>query len=292
MRIGVSLPFGYLAGALASRDEQLLAEAFGPPSACLELLRGHGADSIELGRINAKADPGEVRLAAAGVIDAGLGLTLHGYLPDPMAPGGFAALYPPLAPLAELLRAAGTRAVMVLHCHRGAAGEEEAELGEESAAFVQRLVSALDREGLPWRIALEITRNRGLADPGDTYEGLLAIAEHLEEEAAGFCWDLGHTHWNVLQGSLPASAPPAFLRRVIHTHLHDLSPEGQTHWPLTERRLPLGTYLGALSAAGYRGVYNLELYPSRWAAVRDVRESMLASLAILLEVDGREGKGP
>ena len=78
MRIGFSLPFRYLSGTPMSRDEQLLAEAFGPPSACLELLRLRRVTSIELGRINANTDPGEVLLAAARVLDAGLGLTLHG----------------------------------------------------------------------------------------------------------------------------------------------------------------------------------------------------------------------
>ncbi len=281
MRIGFSLPLRYLAETPASTDEQLLAEALGPPSACLALLRLRGVASIELGRINANTDPGEALLAAARVLEAGLGLTLHGYLPDPAADGPFAAFFPPLAPLAGLLGRAGTPFVMVLHSYRGNAGEDPEIFRERSAALLRRLASALGRENLPGRVALEIARNQGRADPGHSYQGLLEIRERAGHGAIGFCWDLGHAHRNVLEEKIPPAAPPEFLRHVIHVHLHDLAPDGQTHWPLTERRLPLGAYLGALSALNYQGVYNIELYPSRWAAVRDVKQSILESLDIL-----------
>ena len=281
MRIGFSLPFRYLSGTPMSRDEQLLAEAFGPPSACLELLRLRRVTSIELGRINANTDPGEVLLAAARVLDAGLGLTLHGYLPDPTVEGCFATLFPPLASLAGLIGKARVHAVMVLHSYRGTAGDDLAMFMERSVALLRRLALALERENLPWRVALEITRNQGRIDPGDTYQDLLEIRERVGHEVVGFCWDVGHAHWNVLRDKIFPAAPPEFLKHIIHTHLHDLAPDGQTHWPLTERRIPLGTYIGALSALNYQGVYNIELYPSRWAAVRDVKESILASLDIL-----------
>ena len=284
MKIGFSLPFRYLSGTPVSRDEQLLAEAFGPPSVCLALLRLRGVASIELGRINAEADPGEVRLAAERVLDAGLGLTLHGYLPDPLREGCFAKLFPPLASLAGLLGQASVHAVMVLHSYSGTAGEDLAMFKERSVALLRRLACALERENLPLRVALEITRNQGRVDPGNKYEDLLEIRARAGEESFGFCWDLGHTHWNVLRDKLLPPAPPDFLRHVIHTHLHDLAPDGQTHWPLTERYLPLGTYIGALSSVNYQGVYNIELYPSRWAVVRDVKESILVSLDILKSV--------
>ena len=170
---------------------------------------------------------------------------------------------------------------MVLHSYRGTAGDDLAMFMERSVALLRRLALALERENLPWRVALEITRNQGRIDPGDTYQDLLEIRERVGHEVVGFCWDVGHAHWNVLRDKIFPAAPPEFLKHIIHTHLHDLAPDGQTHWPLTERRIPLGTYIGALSALNYQGVYNIELYPSRWAAVRDVKESILASLDIL-----------
>lgn len=283
MKIGFSLPMRYLSEKPESRDEQLLNEAFGPPAACLALLRLHGVTSIELGRIKADADPREARLAAERVLAAGLGLTLHGYQPNPAADGCFAAFFPPFALLAELFGQEGTPTVIVLHSYRGSAGENMAVYREQSATLLHRLALALERENLPCRIALEVTRNQGRVDPGNSYRDLLEIRERTGHEGLGFCWDIGHAHWNVLQDELFPAAPPEFLKHVIHTHLHDLAPDGQTHWPLTERRIPLGTYLGALSDLNYQGVYNIEFYPSRWAAVRDVKQSILESLDILMD---------
>ena len=78
---------------------------------------------------------------------------------------------------------------------------------------------------------------------------------------AGFCWDIGHAFWNVTHGKMDLQAPTGFVAGVIHTHLHDLAADGQTHWPFSEGRVPLATYLEALRGVGYQGVFNLEMYP-------------------------------
>ncbi|MGE5550627.1 MAG: sugar phosphate isomerase/epimerase family protein [Bacteroidota bacterium] len=292
MKVGFSFPYRYLSGTPESQDEHILVETFGPPATCLELLRRRGVASIELGRINTEADPGEIRQAGARVFDAGLGLTLHGYLPDLTVEGGFTALFPPLAALAGLLGQKQARALMVLHSYRGTAEDDPAVFKERNISFLRRLTSALAQERINLRVAVEVTRNQGRVDPSTSYEDLLEVRERVGWEDLGFCWDVGHTQWNVDRGKLSPQAPPEFVRNIIHTHLHDLAADGQTHWPLTERRLPLGTYLSALKAVDYQGVYNIEFYPSRWAAVRDVKDSYLASLEIVKALAGEGRKRP
>ena len=62
-----------------------------------------------------------------------------------------------------------------------------------------------------------------------------------------------------------------FSAAVIHTHIHDLGPDGRTHWIFKENIIPLADYVGQLKVVGYEGVYNLELSFDRFAAEENQR---------------------
>jgi len=68
---------------------------------------------------------------------------------------------------------------------------------------------------------------------------------------------------------------------VIHTHVHDMSPEGQTHWPLDGGRVPLARNARLLRRAGYRGLYCLELSPDRFQGRKPVAAAFLEGLRLL-----------
>jgi sugar phosphate isomerase/epimerase len=131
---------------------------------------------------------------------------------------------------------------------------------------------------MPVRVALEIMRyHSDICDPCITYPGLLDIARDVDSTKVGFCWDIGHALSSVAQDRLELDPPSEFLRRVIHVHVHDVAPDGDTHWPLTDNPL-LVHIIRKLVTAGYRGVYNLELSPPRWPPGTDVRAKALESI--------------
>lgn len=283
MKIGVSLPPDYLAGSAASPTARLIEERCGDASSFLAQLKAAGAASIELRKIDPDTPPRLAQKALSTVLEAGLEVSIHGYLPASWAPGAVEEMLPPLAGVIDELRTSRTESILTLHSYRAESGSLSP-LVERTTSFVGALIEALEGASLPTRIALELNREKGLIDPSTTYDGLLRMRRELADERVGFCWDFGHAYRNVLAGSLPPETPAEFVARVIHTHVHDLSASLQTHWPLSEGRVPLTTYVTALESAGYGGVYNLELSPKRYREVLDVSETFLDGVRRLARV--------
>jgi sugar phosphate isomerase/epimerase len=72
---------------------------------------------------------------------------------------------------------------------------------------------------------------------------------------------------------------------VGHTHIHDLTATGRTHGPLAEVEGPIGDQVRALARSGYRGIYDLELEPSRWGVdPAEARAAVERSVAVLREM--------
>ena len=113
--------------------------------------------------------------------------------------------------------------------------------------------------------------------------GVLSAVREAALPNIGTCWDFGHFYWDHLTHPtlLPEDLPPAsFIACAVHTHIHSVH-EDTTHFPLTMGELPLKPYLSALVAAGYRGVFNLEPEPERWADSVDAAEEIVRSVSIL-----------
>ena len=89
---------------------------------------------------------------------------------------------------------------------------------------------------------------------------VLDAVNGTDNRAIGICFDMGHWFYRVkATGSgIPDMMPPAFRRRIVHTHIHAL--DGlNTHFPLiSPYELPLKRYI-ELMAYGYFGLYNLNL---------------------------------
>ena len=283
MTIGLSLPLGYLADAGDSDGAKRISDAFGRPRDCLACLGDNGVTSIELQGFGPDTSPGKLLYAADRIHGAGMRLTLHGQLPDTVPRGAAGHAHSQFLPAVDLFRDRQEVTVVVVHAlaSRGAGGHT---MVEATARALARLGEDIRTHGLPVTIGLEINRYHGVESPGTTYAGLLEIAAHLDNARIGFCWDLGHTCSSVLQGKLPPAPPAEFIARVIHTHVHGLSPEGDTHWPLTEGCPPVASNVGRLEACAFRGIYNLELYPTRWAAQQDTRNGILRSVSRLRRI--------
>jgi len=281
--IGLSLPLGYLSGADDSADARCLAGAFGPPRDCLAELKDSGITSIELQGFGPDAPPAMFQDALARILDSGMNLTLHGYLSSETAGRLSCGICPQLLSAVGSFENRQDDIVVTVH----ALGGHEADyltMVKGTTRALERLADDIRTRDIPVRICLEINRYHGFESPGATYDGLLEIARTLDGATVGFCWDMGHTSSSVLQKRLASRPPDEFIARVLHTHLHDISPEGDTHWPLTEDCPHLASGIRHLENCGYTGAYNLELYPTRWSAQRDVKDGILRSILCLRKI--------
>ena len=283
--LGLSLPPSYLAGTPSSAEATLVRETCGEPAAFLGELRVQGVTSVELRKVRGDASPNLILAAAERVWAAGLNVTVHGTTPEREG-STLAELFAPLEPFWRALTEHQPEVMMTLHAYRARAGEM-ASLETRTVELVQKVLEDADRRGLPLKIVLELNRAKDWVDPSYTYEGLLRMWRRIDHPRAGFCWDVGHAYRNVTEHGLVLEPPQAFLERTVHTHIHDLSGTGQTHWPLTKGVVPLGTFVEALVGAGYGGIYNLELSPARFGQAEGVREGIDGSIDRLTRVLGQ-----
>jgi len=254
-------------------------ELAGDPGAPLTQWREWGISVIELRRVDEETPPEEVARAARRVWSAGLALAVHARLPKEAVGATLGELFPGLSGVLRELRERGEAVVVPVHAY-AAQAESESRLAARTREALRRAVDAAEREGVPLRFAVELNRAKGPADPSVTYEGVLALVEGLP---AGICWDFGHGCSNTRRGLLAATPPAAFLDAVTHTHIHDIGPGGDTHWPLTQGVVPVSQYVERLLSAGYEGILNLELSEERYAGQVDPAEGLRASIERLRE---------
>ena len=125
--------------------------------------------------------------------------------------------------------------------------------------------------------------------PDAGHNRIARVAQNIRsapEAARGVCWDMGHYAYNIVTLGLPAETCPVrdILGQVIHTHIHSLHhPELDTHFPLQRTNEPVKSYLAALRAAGYQGIYNIELEPERYIRVMSPRAGMEQTVSALKE---------
>jgi sugar phosphate isomerase/epimerase len=264
-RTGCSIPFNYLAGAENCEFESL----FGSPKECLELFKSKGVNSVELRSVSTATSPEDIPKAVERVLAAGLELTVHAALPDFNAPD----------PLAIFAALPDVELILTIHAYAGASHSERWHADKTVDGFHLLL------EGTPsnLRFALEVNRAReGRIDPGNNYQGVLEMVERIDSPRVGVCWDFGHSTANAANGSSPLFPERDFLNRVIHTHIHDLSEKGTTHFPLTYGKTPLRDCIAFLDEAGYQGYLNFEPGIDRWpGTTAEKREAMLTSIEIL-----------
>lgn len=279
--IGMSLPYRYLTGESPTPFDPIL----GPLETGLALLKSRGVDSIEIRVALPQADPQMVLQLAQRVWNAGLELTIHSALPLSPAEESFEAWFPSLQALIGPLRERGKVLPITVHAYQHKV-TPHAELAQHTVASLGSLTLLCEQSQLPYRFALELNRSKQVMDPSVTYESVLAMHDQVRHPALGLCWDFGHGYSNFTNGLIPRDPPASFLQSVIHTHIHDLAPAGKTHWPLTERRLPLQTYVDLLKSVNYQGVWNLELSPERCDAGPQLGEQILKSVDILRQAVG------
>jgi hypothetical protein len=288
--ISLSLPYSYLAGKPISARDTILTDSFGPAQTFLPKQKQVLA-AVEISHFGGEAPPDQIVAASQTVLRSGLNLIIHCHLPEEIMGTDIAAVYPWFARVEQELMTSEQKE-LILNVHALAADDSSVPLQSLLVHTAENLVLVTDRLArtqIPTRIALEINREKGVQDPGTTYENLLEIYHRVSSPLLGLGWDIGHTYSNVLNGHLDQTPPKEFVQNIIHTHIHDLGNHNQTHWPLTVGTIPLNFYLGKLASVGYGGFYTLEIYPERFKDVLDPAEHMLKSIAVLQETQAKAG---
>jgi len=283
--LGVSLPVDYLCGACGIEEARLFLAAFGPAAEGLSRFKQAGVSSVELHHFTRLTAAEDVERATAAVLRAGLRLTVHGYLMESLPEDGLDGCYPWLPAILDMTRGGQDRLVITVHALAAKSGSVERlrEGTVEQLSLLARL--AADRDPRV-RFALELTREKGVADPCTTWEGVESTCRRVGREDVGICWDWGHGVLNALHGYIPRDPPEGFLSRVENTHVHDISPDGKAHWPLLGGGVPADRFVSLLRGNGYRGLFGLELNPVRFQGhgpVGPLVEGSLEALRKLLE---------
>ena len=281
MGFGLSLPINYVADDPRTDEDFLYQDHFKGPATFLKVLKTAGVSSIELRAIKANTDMKNAARAAKNILDSELDITIHGYLPSNPDGDKFEKILPSIAPITKIIKDRKRSSIITLHCYREHNGDLS-HLVSYNIQFIKRLARMIRDEKLPVKIALEINRRKKYTDPSISYDSLIKLSSEIaESEMVGFCWDFGHSFWNASKNYIDLTPPENFLDNVIHTHIHDISPDGETHWPLTERVVPLTDFISSLKEKNYSGTYNLELRPERWQKVIDAKTGIFESISIL-----------
>ncbi|MCQ2430520.1 MAG: MBL fold metallo-hydrolase [Clostridia bacterium] len=262
-------------------------------SSLIGALADRGVTSIEIRSIGPSIAPSDALKYARIVWDKGLSVTIHGQVRSAES-----AVEDVFAPLSEILgELTGHQPLLTVTVHPVKGPDPTAATLDMMNALCDHILE----NDLPVRIALENNRRMPDNTIGDsvalvTYV-MKAVRARLDADprvfpthrsggncVAGICFDMGHYAWwweQVHQGE--AYVPPCkdFLKYVIHTHIHAVSPAGQTHFPLTEdNRLPLAENLRALTRH-LNGVLNLELSFERFSTIMPPDEALRVSLDAL-----------
>lgn len=283
-KIGFSLPPDYILQEI-SPQENIWEQALGISPEALSRLKNEGSSTIELRKVSAGMKAEIIKQALNKITHKGLGFTVHGLLPPTDGQIGTNEGFP-LWELVDDIRDMQDELIVTLHARIRPEGELTPVIADTITAL-RRLLEENDKRRAPFRYALEINKSKAWVDPSFTWEGVDLIVEAVAHPALGICWDFGHSYSNSRTGLIPEEPPPSFLKKVIHTHIHDINDTGDTHWPLCEENVPVARFCRLLHQAGYRGIYNLEFEPIRYPDYTHLNAALYNSVRRLEEITAR-----
>ncbi len=256
MKIGLSLSPNLLTGKPIKEQEKKLLSTFNGITGFLSELKSRNVSSIEIRTILPNTEECQAKEAIDTVLSYGFNISIHGKLIE-IGEDTFKSCYPALDYLLRKYKQYQDKLIVVIHAFTSyETGIDE--LVNNSVTALQKWLLHTKAESLSF--AVEINRAKeGRNDSCTTSEGVLRIVDRIEDSRVGICFDMGHTYYNIQRDPKYYEITEAFLKKVIHTHIHGLG-EGGTHCTLTpEDSLPLVKFLKMLNSVSYDGIYNLEL---------------------------------
>ena len=240
--LGISLPADVLLGEPACKAHELLFDTWGDQTGLLDAVHRMGVHWVEIRTVHGHTADQVLQMAEC-IWKAGMQLTVHGHVTCRER-----AVEQVLSPLVKLL-SAKRQPMLTVTLHP---------IAEDCIGMLTDLSDEILRMQAPVTIALENNRKRPDGQQGDPCEMVRALVEQVDRANVGICFDMGHFcyRWLNRNGEDAVLPSPEFLKRVVHTHIHDVK-QGRTHFPLNPPlTLPLPD---TLESFYYDGVYNLEL---------------------------------
>ena len=258
MKTGMSIPLDYLLDNSKTKNALIFKKNAGCYKDFLPTLKTMGINYIELRAIKLDTDKNLLQELINKLRKYNFAVSIHSFLPDDKTIDG-RSYFSFLDDILLELPSYQNELVITVHTYRGINNSYTDAL-ESSTKMLNTLGQYIDKNNLPVKIAFELNRGDKDNDPSVTYSGLLQLYSMISfTDNIGICWDLGHTYSNVSNEKILLEAPEKFVNKVIHTHIHGVSKQDETHQPLTMDNLPLTSFLTQLNASGYNGIYNLEI---------------------------------
>ncbi len=277
MRIGFTLPINYLTGNISNKADVWWQEIYGSIDECLKTLKELGVTSIEINELCAETPPIQLKHAVKAIKDAGLEITVHGWLPEMEdesdIPLGVRELEKTLVEYKQQ-----NTIPFTVHSHKSSISATKSQITRRTLHDLNLLATALAKNSV-FILALELCRRKEYQSVGTTFAEVLFVAKQIGFENLGLCWDVGHSQANYRKKKDSRLPCDEFTKNVIHTHIHDIGLDGRTHGPVLARQGYVRDCVNILKSSGYTGVYNLELLPSRWGvSPKECRSQIEASI--------------
>ena len=268
-KIGVSIPWDYLSDKLIIKESKLLKEIYGKAEIFLNFLKDLDVTHIELRHRKAGMSKDDMESVFKLLYDFKFKISIHGDTPLQGNNWTVNEVFPWLDSYNKIFPHSDDFIIITLHPFTGS--ESISTYREQTINFIRRLDDFIKDDNLPIKLALENQRSKKINDPGKSFLEIEGIWKNIGRNNVGICWDMGHCYANYLINKIlyPLFPHNEFTNAAIHTHIHDLGPDGRTHWIFKENKVPLADYVEQLKNVGYSGIYNLELSFDRFALERD-----------------------
>jgi sugar phosphate isomerase/epimerase len=282
MEIGITANWDFISGKNQTEESRITLESFDSVESYLQFIKEMGVTSIELKKVATAPNDNFVSDICKNLKKNDFSLTIHGDVSENHLDLDLYSTFPWLKAVVGVYNEKPL--LIVVHPIEGTRRTQD-EYHQLTVAKIKNMTDTVTRDNLKVKIALEINQFvTTLASPGFTYDGILKIVTEVNSEHLGICFDFGHTWSNIRRGFMGQTIPDQFLNRVIHTHIHDLSLEYKTHWPLTFNNVPVAEYIRLLTERSYQGVLNLELDCLRFKNSIGVKEAVGSSLIKLSHI--------
>lgn len=274
--IGISLPIGLFVQENNCPECKKYIEAFGNIQNIFDFLRQNDIESIELKYVYEILDLNIIREAINLVSQNNFNFSFHPYRYIQSDNKDF---YREIIDIYNLLLSFNKSIVFVLHLFRSKKLAMKEVIDENIRLFNNFL--NYHKENSQIKIAFELNRNKGNVDPSNSYENLVTINDRLLSYNTGFCWDIGHAYVNYKNNFIQLVPPSKFMKSVIHAHIHGLSEEGITHFPLNEKDLWMTGMIKQMKDFSYSGIYNIEFSPHKWSEKINLRDEIINSVCLI-----------
>jgi len=268
-KIGVSIPWDYLSGNIVTTDGEILKQNFGNADNFLKFLKGHEVTHVELRHRQKDIPQSEMKSVIQLLTNSEFQITIHGDNPPEGKNWTFNQFFPWIEAFKETNPSISNPLMITLHPYKGK--KNKGVYRAQTINFIRQLSDKIRELNIPINLALENQRNKGFIDPGTSFFEIEQMWKEIDRSNVGICWDMGHCYANYLidKSIYPLFPHNEFTKEVTHTHIHDIGPEGRTHWIFKENIVPLADNIEHLKNMGYSGVYNLELSFERFSSEPD-----------------------